>query len=290
MPIQVVRSERQAYQYMLCLGYNSATNWMEGIIMTKIDPNTFYRCGRGRLIITLGNNTPDPTDRQPVFEQLDALHYTNFYLVTDPTRWGLQASKHRERGIHFPEDPALAIKAITPHRLWDVAHRMFLRSKPYWHGQIPKIIGLLVEYTIENQHKFDLVILCDYQESSPHCGIQLFEQCARPLRRAFDFANAVDSITWPDMADAIGGKVRMVGDDHVDVSVDDGIKFRIRVSFHEEAHEMSMNPLQQQQQADRNTHDQTARPGGEGNIIPTLQFRCYDIRLLCDEISQGLLS
>jgi len=244
---------------------------IDGIILTKIGPNTFCCCGVG----CLPRFAPvSIADGPPVFEEVATLDYTDFYLLTDLKGWTHRALQHRELGIHVPDEPALVIKSVTPHRLWDVAHRVFLRPKPYdWHNPIPQILGLRVEYSIKNQH-FNLIILCDYEDMRPLCGVRLLGHCPRKLRRAFDDANIVNSILWPDMGDV--DHAQRIGDRHVDVYV--GVKkFRIRVVLERGDYEMSTNPLQQM------SPHQTLRPS-DGNVFPTLQFSSHVIRLASEEV------
>lgn len=185
---------------------------MEGIILSKISPNTFCRIGSGKL-------DPDPAvlnDPGICFEGVNDLSHTDFYLLTDPRNAMKQAMRHRKKGIHLLEDPKLSLVTAIPQALWDVTDRMFLTPKPYeWHYPIFQTLSLLVIYEIDGSLT-ELVILCDYEDSIPECELHFLHACPRKLRTAISSYDTMSSVLWSEL-ESVSGFVR--GQQHVDVSV-----------------------------------------------------------------------
>ena len=281
VPIRMVRPlspPGQIQQYMFCIGYDPTVGgYSEGIVLAKIGPGVFCRCGSGRLL----TSKPGPETRRratghgiKVFKELAALdRYTDFHVLTDLKDWGFQASRYRFGGIHVPDDPALTVETAVPQRLWDITHRIFLRPKPYtWHSPIPQILGLLATYTVSTR-AFKVVILCDYEIVPPVCGIRLLHHCSQKLLRAFDVTNTLSSILWHEMWDGDRGK--RAGNRHVDLSFG-GRRIKIRVVLDRADYEMSTDPAQP-------LTPRTRTPRAGDNSSLPLEISTYDIRLEIDE-------
>ena len=280
VPIRMVRplfSPGQSQQYMVCTGHDTTVgDCSEGIVLAKIGPGVFCRCGSGRLLtLKAGPETRRATGHGiKVFQQLGALdRYTDFHVLTDLKDWGFQASWYRNEGIHVPDDPALTIEKAVPHRLWDITHRVFLRPKPYsWHSPVRQILGLLATYTILSR-TFKVVIMCDYEINPPVCGIRLPDHCPQKLLRAFEVTNTVNSIPWHEVWDGDRGK--RTGNRYVDLSFG-GRKIKIRVFLGRADYEMSTDPAQPLTPRTRSPY------AGDHSSLP-LELSTYDIRLEVDE-------
>ena len=122
VPIRMVRPlfpPGQSQQYMICIGYDATVgDSMEGIVLAKIGPGVFSRCGSGRV---LGPEASPETREKAtghgmkVFEDFDGIDgYTSFHVLTDLNDWGYQASRYRNGAIHVPHDPALTVEFARP--------------------------------------------------------------------------------------------------------------------------------------------------------------------------------
>lgn len=210
IPIRVVIPlEGEGYQYMVCLGLNfKKWRYMEGIILHKISPNTFYRTGVGDIDV----NALD--DNLTGFKEVALLSHTNFYLLTDPKHPMAQAARHRQKGMEFLHDPNQSIESVIPHELWDVADCTFLKPKPYsWHYPIYQVLGLVINYHVDG-YPTTLVALCNYEDDVPKCGLHLLSACPRKLLRAFNASETINSILLSELEDTVG-----VSEEHCQVDI-----------------------------------------------------------------------
>jgi len=112
-PLRVVRAIQppgQAQQYMLCLGNRSisGSTFMDGIILTKIDPNVFYRCGMGRLPHADARRAPAGWQGIQMFrEEAQPIFDTDFYVLSTSKNPRLLAANYRQMGIHVLTTPLL---------------------------------------------------------------------------------------------------------------------------------------------------------------------------------------
>jgi hypothetical protein len=77
-------------------------------------------------------------------------------------------------------------------------------------------LGLRIGYLVRDTC-WNLVVLFDVEDARPRYGIRLVEDCPAMLLRAFDEANSINSVFWPDREDM--GRGQRVGDSFVEVSV-----------------------------------------------------------------------
>ncbi|KAI5459581.1 heterokaryon incompatibility protein-domain-containing protein [Mariannaea sp. PMI_226] len=271
IPIRIVASpDKQDQEYMICLGQNpSRDHCMEGLILKKIGPNTFYRVDVGCIPI-LGSQTI--SNNPAIYEELLTVNCTDFYLQIDPRYPIERASRYREFGIHFPVDPCTSITKATPQTLWDATDRTFLRPKPYgWHNPIPQVLGLLVDYHIDG-HVIDLAIFCDYEKSTPKCGLYTMSNCPRNLEKAFNYSNIVQSIPWPEPDNSF--REPREGSPYIDIGLD-GRRFRISAT---------MTQLRRGPKSDQSVDGQ-----GFGGLFSPSRVHLYVVQLSWYEIDTRLV-
>lgn len=263
VPVRVVAPiDGGSYQYMLCLGRKGQQGQgMEGIVLSKISPNTFCRIGAGTLnpsFVFLKDN------RNQCFEGVSDLSHTDFYLLTDPSNAMAQAMRHRHKGIHLPDDPNLSLVTATPQVLWDATDRMFIRPKPYRsHFPILQALALLIIYEIDGQ-LIELVIVCDYGDNIPDCELYSLQACPRSLQRALDLSDSMTSLLWSELESA-GSLPR--GQQHVGVSVN-GRNVRVALDLNEVGEAPSSWDFPD-----------------EDLLISGIPFSCFTLGLRCYDLS-----
>jgi hypothetical protein len=209
-------------QYMVSLGVWKyiACRIEVGLILNKIGPDLFTRCGLGYMWKSPPNYTGlthSPlvtTNRVDLFEEVFTASVGDFYLMINMRFWVQQAKRYRNHGICLAEDSAVSILRVTPQRLWDTTNNMFLRPKVHpWHIPIPQVLGIMVSYQTGDDASVQLVILCDYETSPPKCGIRRFKDCPWQIRRALEGDTTPQWNEIGDMATRDG----IFGECHVDL-------------------------------------------------------------------------
>jgi hypothetical protein len=162
--VDITTNGHTARLYLICLGHGKS--YSSGIILRKIGPKLFCRCGDIPLA-----GLEDNVREVRMYEA------SGTYIVIDTVAAMHAAYAYRNQGIHVPFDAFFTLSYAYPETLWDETDRMFLRPKRYNWIEFPMVLVMIFKVALD-QGTVTLAVLCHHINQGPI--LKIFSQDQYP--------------------------------------------------------------------------------------------------------------
>jgi hypothetical protein len=153
------RGSRKILRYLVFLGTRKG-KISRGICLRKVGPKLFYRDGKFPLV-RFGSNE---------IERMGVFSATGCYILIDPHPIiRILSFRHRDFGLHIPNNHLFKVRSTVPENLWDHTDRIFLRPIPD-RSEHSLVLALKLQCMLPERGA-NIAVLCDYRQTPPTCKV-----------------------------------------------------------------------------------------------------------------------